>query len=157
MPVSSRRVRSLVAGLVFGLVLPFIPEATAQRLSDLPAKPMPAPRAAAQSRLIPDRPAVQTVTPAPVIRDISIVGVQRLEKETVASYLTLRRGDAADEAKLSDSVRALFATGLFEDVQIAMDAAVLRVVVVENPVVNQVIFEGNSALKTEDLDKEVQI
>ncbi len=157
MPVSSRLVRSLVAGFVFGLVLPFIPEATAQRLSDLPARPVPAPQAAAQTRLATDRPTVQSVTPAPVIRDISIVGVQRLEKETVASYLTLRRGDAADEAKLSDSVRALFATGLFEDVQIAMDAAVLRVVVVENPVVNQVIFEGNSALKTEDLDKEVQI
>lgn len=154
MPVSSRRVRSLVAGLAFGLALPLSPEAAAQRVNDLPARPAQIPVA---TRPTPERPAVQAVTPAPVIRDISIAGVQRLEKETVASYLALRRGDAADEAKLSDSVRALFATGLFEDVQVAMDGATLRVMVVENPVVNQVIFEGNSALKTEDLDKEVQI
>jgi len=104
-------------------------------------------------------PVMQDIAPvaAPTVQDIKIEGTQRLEKETVASYLALQKGQEATETQLSDSVKALFATGLFQDVNLRMDGGTLLVKVVENPVVNKVIFEGNSEVKTEDLEKEIQI
>mgnify|MGYP003393528582 CR=1 FL=1 len=102
-------------------------------------------------------PPVMTSAAGVTIQDIRIEGTQRLERETVASYLTLQKGQEASPAKLSESLKALFATGLFQDVDVRMDGAALVVQVTENPVVNTIIFEGNSEVKTEDLEKEIQL
>ena len=54
-------------------------------------------------------------------------------------------------------VKALFQTGLFSDVRIFMRKNDLVVVVVENPLINRVNFEGNSEIKDKDLAKEVEL
>jgi outer membrane protein insertion porin family len=77
------------------------------------------------------------------IRDIQVVGNRRVEPETVRSYLRFSVGDTYDAAKVDASIRALFATGLFADVTIQRQGSSAFVSVVENPVVNQVAFEGN--------------
>src|SRR5690606_39417807 len=64
--------------------------------------------------------------------------------ETVRSYLQFNIGDAYDAGKADRSLRALFGTGLFADVEIGLQGNVVVVTIVENPVVNQVAFEGNS-------------
>ncbi len=94
---------------------------------------------------------------ATTIQDIQIEGAQRLETETVTSYLTLARGDMATADKVDASLKALYATGLFADVSIGMRDTTLVVKVTENPVVNRVTFEGNDAISKEDLEKEVQL
>ncbi len=148
--------------LLLGLSL-IAPMAQAQRVSDLSqtaskprhhAKPktVSVPAAAAPVAM----PAAPEAPPA-VMNAVKVEGVQRLEAETVTSYLTVRKGETVGATQLNDSVKALFATGLFEDVDLHMDGTTLIVHVVENPVVNKVIFEGNSEVKTEDLEKEVQI
>lgn len=91
------------------------------------------------------------------IQSIRIEGAQRLEAETVASYLTLSKGDPATPEKLNSSLKALYATGLFADARLVMDGGALVVTVEENPVVNRVTFEGNDAVSKDDLEKEVQI
>ena len=45
---------------------------------------------------------------------------------------------------LEVALKALFATGLFADVAIDMQGSTVVVTIVENPVINQVAFEGNS-------------
>jgi len=91
------------------------------------------------------------------IQDIQVTGNQRLEPETIISYLTLARGDVATTETIDASLKALYATGLFADIGIGMGDSTLSVNVVENPVVNRVAFEGNDAISTEDLEKEVQL
>ena len=85
------------------------------------------------------------------ISDITVEGNQRIEPATVLSYLTVAKGRAATPAEINASVKALFATGLFRDVQIERRGSVLVVMVDENPVVNQIAFEGNDRLPDDSL------
>ncbi|MDX1923502.1 MAG: outer membrane protein assembly factor BamA [Alphaproteobacteria bacterium] len=95
---------------------------------------------------------------APIISDVRVEGVQRIEADTVRSYLSLTKGDAATTAKMNDSVKVLFSTGFFSDVHVSLvEGNVLLVKVVENPVINRVVFEGNHAIETKDLEKEIQL
>jgi len=107
---------------------------------------------------LPVSPVVTDVAQSgPVIQDIRVEGAQRLESETVLSYLTLAKGDQATPDKIDASLKALYATGLFADVSIDMDEGILTVKIQENPIVNRVTYEGNDAISTEDLEKEVQL
>jgi outer membrane protein insertion porin family len=92
-----------------------------------------------------------------VVRSIEVEGNRRVEADTVRSYLQFNVGDAYDPGKVDASLKALFATGLFADVSIDGAGGTVIVRVVENPVVNQVAFEGNSEVDTETLRNEVQL
>ena len=94
---------------------------------------------------------------ASTIRDIKIEGNRRVEPETVRSYLQFNAGDVYSAEAVDGSLKALFATGLFKDVRIRREASAVIVVVVENPVVNRVAFEGNSEIDDKTLDSEVQL
>jgi outer membrane protein insertion porin family len=91
------------------------------------------------------------------IKSIRVEGNKRVEPETVRTYLRFNAGDAYDPAKVDQSIKALFATGLFSDVRIDREGAGVVVTVVENPVVNQVAFEGNREVDKATLTAEVQL
>lgn len=91
------------------------------------------------------------------IRDIRVVGNRRVEPETVRSYMRVSVGDAYDAGKVDQSLRALFQTGLFADVRIDREGSALVVTVVENPVINQIAFEGNYEVEKKTLEAEVQL
>jgi outer membrane protein insertion porin family len=91
------------------------------------------------------------------IRTIRVEGNRRVEPETVRTYLRFNVGDAYDPAKVDQSIKSLFSTGLFSDVRIDREGAGVVVTVVENPVVNQVAFEGNREVDKNTLTAEVQL
>ncbi|MGE5546401.1 MAG: outer membrane protein assembly factor BamA [Solirubrobacterales bacterium] len=91
------------------------------------------------------------------IRQIVIQGTQRVEAETVKSYMTIAEGDPYDADRVDRSLKALFNTGLFADVNIRRQGDVLVVGVLENPIINRIAFEGNKRIKTEDLERETQL
>lgn len=90
------------------------------------------------------------------IRSIIVEGNQRIEARTVQSYLLVEPGDAFDPDRIDLSLKTLFATNLFADVSIDRRGNDLVVQVVENPIINRVIFEGNRALKDDKLREEIQ-
>jgi len=92
-----------------------------------------------------------------IVRDIRIEGTQRIEPATVRSYMVLQPGDPFNADKVDESLKALFATGLFADVTLVRDGDTLVVRLVENPIINRVVFEGNKRVKTEDIQAEVQL
>lgn len=92
-----------------------------------------------------------------VIRAIDVDGNRRVEPETVRSYLQFSVGDVYDSYKVDQSLKALFATGLFMDVSIDRISTTVIVKVVENPVINRVAFEGNSEVDDATLKTEVQL
>ncbi len=91
------------------------------------------------------------------VREIQVVGNRRVEPETVRSYLRFTVGDAYSEARVNQSITALFATGLFSDVRIERNGGTVVVNVAENPVINQVAFEGNKQVERATLETEVQL
>ncbi|MBG51949.1 MAG: outer membrane protein assembly factor BamA [Rhodobiaceae bacterium] len=91
------------------------------------------------------------------IVSIDVEGNQRIEAETVRSYMSFKAGETYDEKKVDESLKTLFQTGLFADVTIRRDGARLIVTIAENPVINRVAFEGNSAINTDTLDTEVEL
>jgi len=91
------------------------------------------------------------------IAAVQIEGNQRIEPDTVRSYLRIGVGDPFDSALINNSLKALFATGFFADVSIRRAAANLVVNVIENPIVNQLAFEGNRRIENETLEAEVQL
>ena len=94
--------------------------------------------------------------PGVAIRRVVVEGNQRIEAATITSYLLVRPGDTFDPERIDLSLKTLFATGLFADVQIEQRGADLVVAVIENPVINRVIFEGLRTLDEDDLEEEVQ-
>jgi outer membrane protein insertion porin family len=102
---------------------------------------------------------VGTMTPAvaQTASQIVVQGNRRVEDETIRSYFRLTPGERLDAAKIDAALKALYATGLFQDVRIEPSAGGRVVVtVVENPVINRVAFEGNRKAKDEQLSAEIQ-
>jgi len=92
-----------------------------------------------------------------IIRAVRVEGTNRIEVDTVISYMLVKPGDAYDIARINSSIKTLFATGLFSDVSFRREGDTLVVRVVENPVINQVAFEGNRKLDDDDLLKEITL
>lgn len=91
------------------------------------------------------------------ITAIAVEGAQRVEAETVRSYLLVREGDAFDPARIDRSLKSLFATGLFADVSLSQEGSTLVVHVLENPVINRIAFEGNKRLDDTELMPEISL
>ena len=91
------------------------------------------------------------------VEEIRIEGIQRIERETILSYMKVRIGDPFDPERLDQSLKDLFATGLFTDVTLRREGGALVVSVIENPIINRLAFEGNSKIKDEDLAQEVRL
>jgi len=107
-------------------------------------------------------PATAQVIGAPpqtgVVQRIVIQGNVRIEQETILSYLPIQPGDVIGRPQLDLGVKTLSKTELFADVVINLDAnGSLIVRVVENPIINQVVFEGNDNLKDDKLRDEVTV
>jgi outer membrane protein insertion porin family len=106
----------------------------------------------------PRTPAAAPAAPSGVvIRAVEVSGNQRIEAETIRSYMLIQPGDRFEADRLDRSLRTLFATGLFRDVRVARNGDVIRVTVVENPIVNRVAFEGNSKVSDDVLRPEVTL
>ena len=93
----------------------------------------------------------QNVSPAATISEIRVDGNKRIDAATIEAYLPLRAGQAADPVLLNAALESLFATNLFTNVSIAMEAGVLVVTVEENPIINRISLEGNDVLDDEVL------
>jgi outer membrane protein insertion porin family len=111
------------------------------------------PPAAAQTRPTPAPAPVQTG----LVQHITVQGAERIEQSTILSYLPIAPGDTVDSQKIDDALKTLFRTDLFSDVQIQLQGTELIVKVSENPIINQVVFEGNHNLKEDKLRDEVQV
>ncbi|MEC9139042.1 MAG: POTRA domain-containing protein, partial [Pseudomonadota bacterium] len=97
------------------------------------------------------------ISEAEIIQFIRVEGTQRVEEETVRAYMVVREGMINDVDMVDQSVKTLFASGLFSDVTIRRSEGGLVVSVVENPIVNRVSFEGNGAINDDTLTEEAEL
>src|SRR6202167_3712970 len=87
---------------------------------------------------------------------IVIQGNRRVDADTVRSYFKVAPGEHLDAAKINAGLKALYGTGLFQDVQISQSGGKLIVTVVEAAVINKIAFEGNKRIKDEQMTEEIQ-
>ncbi|GGE00923.1 outer membrane protein assembly factor BamA [Polymorphobacter glacialis] len=121
-----------------------------------PAQPTAeAEAAAAASREATALP--ETAANAGVVRAVIVRGTERLEPETVRSYLNLNIGDRYDRDRTDTALKALFASELFADATIRDDNGALTVEVKENPVINRIIIEGAKRVKEDKIREEIRL
>lgn len=89
-------------------------------------------------------------------QSISVEGNRRVEADTIRSYFRPGPGGRMGPVEIDSALKALYATGLFQDVQIRQPGGRIVVTVVENQVINRIAFEGNKRAKDEQLLAEIQ-
>ena len=102
-------------------------------------------------------PAAVPASTGGTISSIDVVGNQRIETDTIRSYMLVAPGEPFSQADLDRSLKTLYATGLFKDVRMSRNGSALIVHVVENPIVNRITFEGNHAVTDEKLRPELSL
>ncbi|PZO83468.1 MAG: outer membrane protein assembly factor BamA, partial [Micavibrio aeruginosavorus] len=94
---------------------------------------------------------------ADTLREIRVSGSQRVEASTILTYLNIPTGVPLTEDVMNEGLKNLFATGLFADVKMKQQNGVLLVDVVENPIINEIAFEGNSKIEDSELLAEISL
>lgn len=89
------------------------------------------------------------------LKEIRIDGTQRVEPSTVLSYLNMPTGSDLNDDSMNEGLKNLFATGLFADVKMKQQNGVLLVEVMENPIINEIAFEGNDRIEDDELMAEI--
>ena len=91
------------------------------------------------------------------IEKILIQGNQRVELETINSYINIKSGDNFDQDAINSSLKNLFASGFFSDIKVSRQDSTLIFTLIENPIVNRVVFEGNKDIDDEELESETRL
>jgi outer membrane protein insertion porin family len=92
-----------------------------------------------------------------ILEKIEIKGNKRIESETIKSYLSVNIGDEFDEMSVDQSFKKLFSSGYFSDVKAQKVGTTFKITVEENPTINKIAFEGNSALKDDQIAKDIPL
>ncbi len=155
----ARRRLHAASALMIGTALGGMPLHAQTRPARAPApRQTPAPQLAT---VPPDDAAVPPAGALPgsgTIKSITVSGAQRLEPDTVRSYIKLRAGEAYTRETLDQALKDLYATELFADVQIrGADTGELIVQVRENPVINRIVLEGNKRIKEDKIRPEIKM
>ncbi|WP_174274994.1 outer membrane protein assembly factor BamA [Sphingomonas bacterium] len=145
--------------LLIGTMLGGLPAVAIAAPAKAPAKPVAAPVPAA-----PEAPTTAETAPPPAqvatgtVHSISVTGSQRLEADTVRSYVKLQAGQSYTREMLDQALKDLYASELFADVTIAgADTGNLVIQVRENPVINRIVLEGNKRIKEEKIRPEIKL
>ncbi|WP_410487491.1 outer membrane protein assembly factor BamA [Acinetobacter sp. SAAs470] len=88
-----------------------------------------------------------------IVRDIQIDGLVRLTPENVYSMIPVKAGDRVNDATVSNAIRALYATGLFDDIKSSRNGDTLVFQVVERPLISKVELKGNKLIPKEALQE----
>ena len=91
------------------------------------------------------------------IKAINVTGSQRLEPDTIRSYIKLRIGQPYTQQAADQALKDLYATELFTDVQVLNDGGVVTIQVKENPVINRIVLEGNKRIKEDKILPEIKM
>jgi outer membrane protein insertion porin family len=88
-----------------------------------------------------------------VVRDFRVEGAQRISAGTIYNYLPINIGDRLDDQRLREAIRALFATGFFQDIELRRDGDTLLIAVLERPTIEEFTFDGNKDIEDEALEE----
>ena len=77
-----------------------------------------------------------------VIKSIEIKGNERITDETVIMFSTLKIGQKINKDELNNSLKELYYTDYFKNVELSFDNNIVKIIVVENPIIQSITVEG---------------
>jgi len=85
------------------------------------------------------------------IEDIEVKGLQRVALGAALTHIPFNVGDTLNQFRISQSIKALYKSGHFNDIRAYRDGNRLVYRVRERETISEITFEGNSDLKDEQL------
>ncbi len=79
---------------------------------------------------------------AEVIKEIQIIGNDRVSNQTVIMFSKLEIGDQVDNNSLNLALKEIFSTNYFKDVSIKINDGIIQISVVENPIIQSISITG---------------
>lgn len=86
-----------------------------------------------------------------IIEDIRISGLQRVSAGSIFSEIPFSIGDSVGQEEIVQISKSIFASGQFDDIKIGRDGNALLIDLTERPTIDEILIEGNEAIKTENL------
>ena len=87
---------------------------------------------------------------------IDVVGNHRMDSESIRILSDVKIGDNVGDMRSNEIAKKLQESGYFSKIDVHMSGNVLKINVTEAPIVNMVTVEGNDAVSTDDLKKEIR-
>jgi len=94
------------------------------------------------------------------IVDIKVLGLKKVDPEAILGKLKLKVNDqfsADTESFIAKDIKTVFAMGLFDDISVEKEVLpqgiVLKYNITEKPSITEIVYEGNSDIKKEDLEE----
>lgn len=90
------------------------------------------------------------------VKKINVDGLQRVEPETIYSYLNIKQNSKVTQDELDAAFKHLYDTGLFSDINFDTSSGnILTITVKENPIIGKVAFDGNDKIDDKILETEL--
>ncbi|OAL80559.1 outer membrane protein assembly factor BamA [Acinetobacter sp. SFA] len=87
-----------------------------------------------------------------IVQDIKFDGLVRLTPDNVYGLVPINSGDRVNDPIISNAIRSLYASGLFDDIKAVQQGNTLVFQVVERPVISKIELKGNKLIPKEALE-----
>ncbi len=87
-----------------------------------------------------------------VVKNIRVVGLQGLSRETVINYMPIKVGQTLQAGDTENIISALYQTGFFSDVSLSQEGNTLIVNVTERAVIANIKVTGNSLIDSDQIN-----
>mgnify|MGYP001404813487 CR=1 FL=1 len=85
-----------------------------------------------------------------IIKDIKILGNERIPSETIIMFAKVKKNDEITDAKANSIIKDLYDSNFFEDISVKFDNNILVISVKEQPIIKNIILDGIKAKKFEE-------
>ncbi len=101
-----------------------------------------------------------SVSKAEIYNEIKVEGNERLSVETVIMFSGLNLSDDLTINDLNSSIKKLYKTNYFKDIKISQENKILKIIIIENPIIQSIKINGiknkNTLSKLEELTKKYE-
>ncbi|MBC7742983.1 MAG: outer membrane protein assembly factor BamA [Bdellovibrionaceae bacterium] len=101
------------------------------------------------------------VVKGPKVLSIEITGQKKIEKEAILAKLVSKVGGPYSDKQVVLDIEALYKMGYFVQIEVLKETANqnvhLEYHIIEKPTVSEIVFEGNSEVKAEDLEAQASV
>ena len=94
---------------------------------------------------------------ADILKEVKVIGNKRISKETIILFGNIKINENLNVEELDDVLKKLYETNFFSDVKVNFEQNILEITLVENPIIQRVVFDGIKAKKMREALKEVII
>ena len=109
----------------------------------------------------PTQPAPAPAGPPVLVKEVLVQGNRRVQEAVILGRVGVKVGTQFQPTRLAEDLRAIFALGFFDDVQLKVEdfegGVKVTFVVVERPFVRDIVFSGNKKLDTTALTEKIDL